>query len=290
MMGEGVRLLISEISNYLRGVLTMIHMKNVFLCNEEKVILNDMTWHVEKGQHWAVYGLNGAGKTALLNMLNAAYFPSSGDLEVCGRVFGQHILADQLRRKVAVVSAGIQHKLHEEDNSFEIVLSGAFASIGLYDRVTDDMRNRAKEIMRELGNLEYANRPYAELSQGEKQRAMLGRALMSEPDLLVLDEPATSLDFIAREQLLETIEKIAGKENGPTIIYVTHHIEEILPVFSHTLLLKEGSSFAQGATQEILTSEQMSAFFEQEVSVHWVNDRPTLAKEKYIFSDNSLTR
>lgn len=264
-------------------------MKNIHLKNEEKHILNDITWDVEKGQHWAVYGVNGAGKTALLNMLNAAYFPSEGELEVCGRVFGKHILGEQLRRKVAVVSAGIQQKLHEDDNSFEIVLSGTFASIGLYEKVTDAMRERAKEIMHELGSLAYANRPYSELSQGEKQRALLGRALMGEPELLILDEPATSLDFLAREQLLETIEKIAQKENAPTIIYVTHHVEEILPLFQQTLLLKKGKIFKQGPTKDMLTSPVMSAFFDLPVSVAWLNGRPTLSKENFIFSENSLT-
>lgn len=268
----------------------VIHMKNINLRKEEKHILKDINWDVEKGQHWAVYGVNGAGKTALLNMLNAAYFPSDGELEVCGRVFGKHILSDQLRRKVAVVSSDLQQKLHEDDNSFEIVLSGAFASIGLYEAVTDEMRTRAKSIMKALGSLDYANRPYEQLSQGEKQRALLGRALMSEPELLILDEPASSLDFIAREQLLETIEQIAGKENAPTIIYVTHHVEEILPLFERTLLLKNGEVFKQGLTKEIVTSDMMSAFFDLAVSVSWVNNRPSLSKENFIFSDNSLTR
>lgn len=268
----------------------VLHMKNIHLRKEEEHILKNINWHIEKGENWSLYGLNGAGKTALLNMLIASYFPSEGELEVCGRIFGKHILSDQLRRKVAIVSSGVEQMLDPTDNSFEIVLSGAFASIGLYEKVTDEMREKAKHIMSELGNLDYANRPYEQLSQGQKQRALLGRALMMEPELLILDEPAASLDFIAREQLLETIMAISKKEDAPTMIYVTHHVEEILPIFEHTLLLKEGAVFAQGKTEEVLTSATMTAFFDVAVSVNWVGNRPVLSKENFIFSDNSLTR
>lgn len=265
-------------------------MKNVHLRREDEHILRNINWDIEKGQHWALYGLNGAGKSALLNMLIASYFPSEGELEVCGRVFGKHILSDQLRRKVAIVSSGVEQMLDPTDNSFEIVLSGAFASIGLYEKVTDEMREKAKGIMQDLGNLEYANRPYEFLSQGQKQRALLGRALMMNPELLILDEPASSLDFVAREQLLETVEAISKQGNAPTIIYVTHHIEEILPLFERTLLLKEGEVFSKGKTQEVLTSTNMSSFFGMPVAVNWIHNRPSLNKENFIFSDNSLTR
>lgn len=267
----------------------VLHMKNVYLRREEEVILKNISWDIERGQHWALYGLNGAGKTALLNMLIASHFPSEGILEVCGRTFGKHILADQLRRKVAIVSSGIDQMLDPTDNSFEIVLSGAFASIGLYDKVTDELREKAKGIMAKIGNLDYANRPYEVLSQGQKQRAQLGRALMMEPELLILDEPAASLDFVAREQLLETIDEIASQENPPTIIYVTHHVEEILPIFEHTLLLKDGAVFSQGKTTEQLSSASLSAFFELPVKVHTLNERLTISKGNNIFSDNPLT-
>lgn len=267
----------------------VLHMNNVFLRREEETILKNISWDVEKGQHWALYGLNGAGKTALLNMLIAAHFPSEGVLEVCGRTFGKDILADQLRRKVAIVSSGIEQMLDPTDNSFEIVLSGAFASIGLYDKVTDEQRDKAKGIMAKIGNLDYANRPYEVLSQGQKQRALLGRALMMEPELLILDEPAASLDFVAREQLLEIINDIAKQENAPTIIYVTHHIEEILSIFEHTLLLKDGEVFSQGKTEEQLSAVSLSTFFDMPVAVQKANGRMTISKENNIFSDNPLT-
>ncbi len=254
----------------------VLHLQDVSLRREEKWILQHIDWEIEKGEHWVLYGLNGAGKTALLNMLCAYYFPTSGQVEVVGKTFGKSILGDQLRRKIGIVSAGFQAKLNPLDSAFEIVLSGAYASIGLYEKPTSEIREKAILLLRQLGAIEYADREYETLSQGEKQRILLGRALMGDPELLILDEPATGFDFIAREALLKTIAKIAKMEGGPTIIYVTHHVEEILPEFKHALLLKKGEVFAKGQTKEMLTSKNLSAFFETPVECIWRNERPLL--------------
>lgn len=257
----------------------VIHLRDVTLRRENKQILDGINWDVEKGEHWVVYGMNGAGKTALLNMLCAYYLPSTGDVTVCGRTFGKSILGDELRRRIGLVSAGLQQMLHEDDNTFEIILSGAFASIGLYEKITDDMRERAIEILHQLGAYDFANEPYSVLSQGEKQRALLGRALMGEPELLILDEPATGFDFVAREQLLDTIENIGNAQDGPTMVYVTHHINEILPQFTKILLLKDGKVFAAGDTKALLTSEVMSTFVDMPVEVTWHNGRPNMMRK-----------
>lgn len=254
----------------------VLHLQDVSLRREEKWILQHIDWEIEKGEHWVLYGLNGAGKTALLNMLCAYYFPTSGQVEVVGKTFGKSILGDQLRRKIGIVSAGFQAKLNPLDSAFEIVLSGAYASIGLYEKPTSEIREKAIHLLRQLGAIEYADREYETLSQGEKQRILLGRALMGDPELLILDEPAAGFDFIAREALLKTIAKIAKMEGGPTIIYVTHHVEEILPEFKHALLLKKGEVFAKGQTKEMLTSKNLSAFFETPVECIWRNERPLL--------------
>lgn len=254
----------------------VLHLQDVSLRKDESWILHHIDWKINKGEHWVLYGLNGAGKTALLNMLCAYYFPTSGQVEVVGKTFGKSVLGDQLRRKIGIVSAGFQAKLNPLDSAFEIVLSGAYASIGLYEKPTPAIREKAIQLLRQLGAIEYADRDYKTLSQGEKQRILLGRALMGEPELLILDEPATGFDFIARESLLKTVGEIAKLENGPTIIYVTHHVEEILPEFTHTLLLKKGEVFAKGKTREMLTSKNLSEFFETPVECIWRNDRPLL--------------
>lgn len=257
----------------------VLNLQDVSLRKDESWILHHIDWEIQKGEHWVLYGLNGAGKTALLNMLCAYYFPTSGQMVVVGKTFGKSVLGDQLRRKIGIVSAGFQEMLDPLDSAFEIVLSGAYASIGLYEKPTPEIREKAIHLLHQLGSFDYADRNYETLSQGEKQRILIGRALMGDPELLILDEPATGFDFIAREALLKTVDEIAKMENGPTIIYVTHHVEEILPVFQNTLLLKKGEVFAKGKTKDMLESETLSAFFEMPVECIWRKERPLLVSK-----------
>lgn len=258
----------------------ILELKNVTRRRDGKTLLDKVNWQVEKGEHWVLYGLNGAGKTSLLDLINAYFFPTEGKVSVLGLEFGKTYLSEKLRKQIGFVSSSLQHKISPFDNAYEVVLSGAYASIGLYEETTEAIDQKGVEILKELGCLEYANRTYETLSHGERQRVLIGRALMAEPALLVLDEPANGLDFIAREMLLETIEGIATKPDAPTIIYVTHHIEEILPVFTKTLLLKDGAVFASGNTDELVTSERLSAFFGMPVEVGWNQGRPLLSKVK----------
>ena len=143
-----------------------------------------------------------------------------------------------------------------------IVMSGKFATIDLYDEITENDRILAENCLKMLDVLALANREYKTLSQGEKQRILIARSLMAQPKLLILDEPCMGLDIIAREQLLEIIKNLSEDKNAPTLIYVTHHTEEILPNFSHTLLLKKGEIYLAGITDEILTEENLSEFLE----------------------------
>ena len=257
---------------------TILELENVTRRRDDKLLLKDINWRVQSGEHWVLYGLNGAGKTSLLNLLNAYFFPTEGTVTVLGMEFGKTYLAEKLRSQIGFVSASVQQKLPASDNAYEVVLSGAFASLGLYQETTEEIDQKGVEILRDLGCLGYANRNYHTLSQGEKQRVLIGRALMADPALLILDEPTAGLDFIAREELLESIAAIAQKPGGPTIIYVTHHIEEILPEFNKTLLLKAGEVFASGNTAELITSERLSDFFDMPVNVVWSNGRPLLSK------------
>ncbi|WP_173915319.1 ABC transporter ATP-binding protein [Halobacillus sp. Marseille-Q1614] len=256
----------------------VLKMENVSLRRGDRWILNDINWQIEKGEHWVLLGLNGSGKTLILNLLNAYTFPTKGEINVLNMQFGKTYLAERLRQQIGFVSSAIQQKIHRGDNAFEVVLSGAFASIGLYEKPTEAMREQAISLLEDLGCIEYANRNYETLSQGERQRVLIARALMAEPSLLILDEPTNGLDFIAREKLLESIEALAQKPDAPTMIFVTHHVEEILPVFHKTLLLKEGQVFHSGDTNEMMNSETLTEFFGLPVQVSWNNDRPFLSK------------
>lgn len=256
----------------------IIQLENTCLKRDGAWILENINWKVNKGEHWVIFGLNGAGKTALLNVLNAYEFPTKGKVKVLNKEFGKTMLGEDLRKKIGLVSSSLQQKFYPTDNAFEIVLSGAFASIGLYEVPSEENREKAISLLKELGCYEYADRLYETLSQGERQRVLIARALMSDPEILILDEPTNGLDFIAREALLETVERIGESKNGPTILYVTHHVEEILPIFQKTLLLRKGRVFASGKTIDMISSSTLSSFFELPVEVIWNHNRPLIAK------------
>jgi len=256
----------------------VLHMKDVSFIRGEKWILQHINWNIHEGENWVLFGLNGAGKTALLNIVNGYYYPTKGKVSVLGREFGRDPIGGELRKHIGFVSSSLQQKFHPGDNAFEVVLSGAYASIGLYETPSDEIREKAITLLKELGCIHYANRNYENLSQGEKQRVLIARSLMSNPSLLILDEPTNGLDFIAREEFLETIEEIGKKENAPTMVYVTHHIEEILPAFNKTLLLKEGTVFSAGDTNEMISTSKLSQFLSLDVEVIWKNGRPLVSK------------
>jgi iron complex transport system ATP-binding protein len=270
------------ISLLKEGESMVLQLENVWLMRSGTWILQDINWTVKKGEHWVMFGLNGAGKSALLNMLNTYFYPTKGRVKVVGKEFGRDILGEQLRTKIGLVSSALQQKFYPSDSAYEIVLSGAFASIRLFEVPTEEMKQKAILLLDELGCMEYADRNYETLSQGERQRVLIARALMANPELLILDEPTNGLDFIAREQLLEAIEKVATGTNAPTILYVTHHVEEILPIFDQTLLLKKGKIFNSGQTKDMLSKQVLSQFFELPVDVIWSNGRPLLSKSKAV--------
>lgn len=257
----------------------ILSLEKVSLIRNGTVILNEINWEIEKGEYWVLFGLNGAGKSALLNLLNGYHYPTKGSVKVLQQEFGKVDIREFIRRKIGLVSSSLQERFYKTDSAYEIVLSGAFTSIGLYETPSDEMRQKAISLMKKLGCLKYADRSYATLSQGERQRVLIARALMNDPELLILDEPTNGLDFIARENLLEAIEGITSTISAPSIIYVTHHVEEILPLFKKTLLLKKGCVFASGNTVEMMSEEVLSKFLEMEVEVFWNENRPHLVRK-----------
>lgn len=251
----------------------LIEMQNVCLKRDNKMILEDINWEVKSGEHWAILGMNGAGKTTLLNLVCGYLYPTKGATRVFDKPFGRYPL-NELRKQIGWVSMSFADKMkhHAASEGLQIVLSGKFASIGLYEQPDADAIQMAIDIMDRLGILKLKNQPFDSMSQGEKQRTLIGRALMASPKLLILDEPCAGLDFLSKEQLLSTIEQMAGDQQT-TLLYVTHQIDEILPVFTHTLLLREGRTFSQGPTEKQLTSETLSDFCNTPVQVSKSNDR-----------------
>lgn len=249
----------------------IIDLKNV-TWERDKTIIKDVSWQIKKGEHWCLVGLNGSGKTTLLNIINGYIWPTRGVVSVLGQTFGRCDLRE-LRKQIGWVSSSLQQRLYGQQSAEEIVLSGKFASIGLYDKIEDEDGQQAVQLLVSLGCEALLSRTYATLSQGERQKVLIARALMARPRLMILDEPCSGLDLIARENLLTMISQITAQANAPTLIYVTHHIEEILPCFSHTLLLKRGEVYKSGATAEVLTGPQLSHFFDAPISVERRDER-----------------
>ncbi|WP_099156895.1 ABC transporter ATP-binding protein [Virgibacillus ndiopensis] len=251
---------------------TIIDMQGVSWKRQKENILYNVNWQVYQGEHWAVLGLNGSGKTTLLNMINGYIWPTQGKVSVLDQSFGKTDLRE-LRKSIGWVSSSLQEKVKVTDNTEDVVISGKYASIGLYENPNNEDYQKAFKIMDKLGSGHLIGRAYQTCSQGEKQKILIARGLMGSPELLILDEPCNGLDFHSREELMSSVKQLAMQKYGPTIIYVTHHTEEILPVFSHTLLIHQGTIFDKGETANILTSENLSRFFEMTVEIKWHKER-----------------
>lgn len=253
--------------------MNVVSLRDVSWVRSNEHILKNINWKIAQGEHWAVLGLNGSGKTSLLHMLNGYMWPTTGTIQVLGKQFGQTDLRE-LRQSIGWVSSALQERVAPTQLAQQIVVSGKYATTGLYDQPTEEDIQSAYQLMGKLGCDHLIHRPYEICSQGEKQKLLIARGLMAEPQLLILDEPTNGLDFIAREELLASIEHMSQQASAPTIIFVTHHIEEILPLFSHTLLLKEGNIFEQGKSEDVITTERLSQFLERPVYINWYNKRP----------------
>ncbi|HET7628202.1 MAG TPA: ATP-binding cassette domain-containing protein [Bacillales bacterium] len=251
----------------------LIEMKNVSYIKEGQPLLTDIDWSVKEGEHWAILGLNGAGKTTLLQLVCGYLYPSKGTIRLFGKTFGNYPLG-LLRKQIGWVSTSFMDKLkhHPHATAAEVVLSGAYGSIGLHEDPSQEEITQALGIVEALGLDKIRAHTFASLSQGEQQRVLIGRALMARPRLLILDEPCAGLDFLAKASLLRTIEQLAA-ERRTTVLYVTHQLDEILPMFQRTLLVRDGKIFSQGATRALLTSATLSAFCGTPLNVHERNGR-----------------
>lgn len=254
----------------------VINIQNVSWARDGKQILQKIHWEVLKGENWTVFGLNGSGKTTLLSMINGYLWPTTGEISVLGEKFGQTDVRE-LRKSIGWVSSSLQERVKQHDITQHIVVSGKYASIGLYEIPTKEDFDQAYKLMKQLDCHHLVDRIYQTCSNGEKQRILIARSLMAYPELLILDEPSNGLDFIAREELMSTIDKITKQDDAPTIILVTHHVEEMIPTFTHTLLLKDGMVFEQGKSKQLINSSCLSRFFEKQVQIKWQNDRPWLS-------------
>jgi iron complex transport system ATP-binding protein len=223
-------------------------------------ILRGIDWRVLRGEHWAILGANGSGKTSLLRALSGYLTPSAGALTVLGEEYGRSDWPE-LRRRIGIVSSALAGSIPGDEAALETVISGRFAQLDLWARVTRADRTAARRLLRQVGLGRLAGRAWGLLSQGERQRVLIARALAAQPELLILDEPCAGLDPVARDQFLTFIAGLARRARGPALVLVTHHVEEIIPAFSRVLLLRRGRVLAAGPRRKMLTSAHLSAVF-----------------------------
>jgi iron complex transport system ATP-binding protein len=231
------------------------------------LILNDLSWRVGEGEHWVMLGANGSGKTSLLAALTGYFTASEGEIELLGQRYGQSDWRE-LRRQVGLVSSSIRQMMPETEPALETVVSGKYAMIDYWGRLTPADRSRGRQLLKQIECLHLADRPWQVLSQGERQRVLIGRALMGKPRLLILDEPCAGLDPAAREHFLQFLQRLGSSADAPTLVLVTHHVEEVMPVFSHALVLKDGKVLATGTVKKVFHSRTLSEAFNAPMRLH----------------------
>lgn len=249
----------------------MISLQNITFRRGERQILNGVNLQMNKGEHWVILGRNGCGKTTLLEMMTGYEFPTSGTIDVLGNRFGECDVRD-VRKEIGYISQSIMEKLTLRDPVWEVVATGEYAFLRFYQEIDPAVREKALNHLDEVGLLHVAEQSLGSLSQGERKKVMLARALMLNPKLLIMDEPCAGLDLYEREKLLIDLGRLSKRDLG--IVYVTHHMEEIIPLFTHVALVQNGEIVAAGPKKEVVSAEWLSTAYDWPVEVHWADDRP----------------
>jgi iron complex transport system ATP-binding protein len=227
----------------------------------EAILLDRVSWTVEEDDRWVILGPNGAGKTTLLQVAAAQIHPTSGVAGVLDEVLGAVDVFD-LRPRIGLTSAALADRIPRNEKVHDVVVSASYGVVGRWRENYDDLdHERARDLLIEVGVKHLADRTFGTLSEGERKRVQIARALMVDPELLLLDEPAAGLDLGGREDLVSTLSVLAADADSPATVLVSHHVEEIPPGFTHALLLRDGRVVTQGVLDDVLTRESLSATF-----------------------------
>lgn len=230
-------------------------------------LLSDVDLSVHEGERWVVMGPNGAGKTTLLLVVSGRMFPTTGEVELLGEVVGAVDMAE-IKTRIGWASSAMFADIPARESVFDVVMTGAYAVSGRWREEYEDAdRERALRLLEAWGVDALAHRTYGTLSEGERKRTLIARALMADPELLLLDEPGAGLDLGGREDLVERMNTLALDDAAPTQIVVTHHVEEIPSGFTHALLLRGGRAVASGPIADVVTDANLTETFGMPISV-----------------------
>lgn len=253
----------------------VIDLNNITVVREGKEILSNLDWQVDSDQRWVVIGPNGAGKTTLLRIAAAQLQPTTGTAKVLGETLGEINVFD-LRTRIGFASTALANRIPNTEKVLDAVMTASYGITGRWNELYEDIdERRARRVLGEWELGEFADRLFGTLSDGERKRAQIARAVMPDPELLLLDEPVASLDLAAREHTLRLLGEYARAPIAPAMIMVTHHLEEIPVGFTHALLLSEGKVYAAGEIAHTLTSDKISEAFGLEIDVKNENGRYT---------------
>lgn len=240
----------------------IISFENVGLIRAERKILDSISFSIEDDQRWVIIGPNGAGKTSLLKIMAAQVQPSFGSAKILGQQLGQ-VDVFELRTRIGFASSAMAYQIPNSETVLDAVMTASYGIIGRWNEQYEEIdQRRARRVLSEWQLADFESRPFGTLSDGERKRVQIARAIMTDPELLLLDEPVASLDLAARELTIGLLGGFAKSKAAPAMAMVTHHLEEIPAGFTHALILKEGRILAQGELYATITSENVSKAFD----------------------------
>jgi len=239
----------------------VVRLRGVGVRRGGSMLLRDITWTVRADERWVIIGPNGAGKTTLLQVAAAQLYPTEGTARILGERLGMTDVFE-LRPRIGLASAALADQVPPREKVIDLVLTAAYAIVGRWKEDYDSTDvTRAVELLDALGCAHLIRRRFGTLSEGERKRVQIARALMPDPELLFLDEPAAGLDLGGREDLVRRIARLAADGTAPTMVMVTHHVEEVPPGFTHAMLMRRGSVLAAGRLERVFTRENLSKCF-----------------------------
>src|SRR5215204_1937524 len=246
---------------------SVVDLAGVTIVRGGSTLVDDVTWRIDESDRWVVIGPNGAGKTTLLQVLAAQIHPTSGVAGLLGEVLGT-VDVFELRPRIGLTSAALAERIPRAERVHDVVVSASYAVLGRWREEYDGLdHERANELLAQMRIDSLADRTFGTLSEGERKRVQIARALMTDPELLLLDEPAAGLDLAGREQLVGRLATLAADPDAPTMVLVTHHVEEIPPGVTHALLLRGGRVVAAGPAPDVLTPDLLSVTFGMPLTV-----------------------